>query len=60
MLEHAGTHAALEILAPASLQDDRLNAALVKKLCQQQPGRAGADDGNLGTHALFLQLSATL
>src|SRR5690606_5037649 len=58
LLQHAGADAAEHVLAALPLDDDGVDAALVKELAQQEPGRAGSDDGNLGTHAFLTSLEA--
>ena len=47
LLEHAGAHALLDVLAAAVLEHDRLDAAQVQQVREQQPGGAGADDADL-------------
>ena len=47
-LEQSGPDARLDILTRLPLKDDGFDAARVQQLGQQQPGRARADDGDLG------------
>ena len=51
LLQHARAHAALDVVAAADLDDDRLDALQVQEMGQQQPGGSGADDGDLGVDA---------
>ncbi len=50
LFEHAGTDAAEHVVGTALFDDDGVDAGCVQQLAEQQAGRAGADDGNLGTH----------
>jgi len=50
LFEHAGADAAEHVVGTALLDDDGVEAGGVQQLAEQQAGRAGADDGNLGTH----------
>ena len=50
LLEHAGAHALLDVLAVARLQHDGLDPVQVQQVGEQQAGRAGADDGDLGVY----------
>ena len=50
LLEQPGAHALLDVLAAAALEHDRLDALAVQQVAEQQPGGAGADDGDLGAH----------
>src|ERR1700722_7337093 len=50
MLEPARAFSALDVLARARLENNRLDTSLVQQLRQQQPGRPGPDDGYLSTH----------
>ena len=56
-LEHAGADAALDILARLALEDHASMPACAQQMAEQQAGRAGADDGDLGApdlaHAVF-------
>src|SRR5688500_1616070 len=45
LLEHPGTDAAEDIVGAAPLEDYRVDAALLEKPPQHQPGGACADDG---------------
>ena len=49
LLQHACADAREHIVASLALEDDGINAGFVEQLAEQQAGRAGADDGNLGT-----------
>ena len=50
VLEHAGTHPVLDVVAIARLEHHRLDALQVQQVRQQQPGRSGTDDRHLGAH----------
>ncbi len=50
LLQHAGPHPVLHVVAAAGLQHHRLDAAQVQQVGQQQPGRPGADDRDLSAH----------
>ena len=50
LLDDAGADAAEHIVAGLPLQDDVVDAGAVQQLPEQQAGRAGADDGDLGAH----------
>ena len=50
LLEHAGADAAQHVVAAALLDHHGVDAGLVQQLPEQQAGRAGADDGDLGAH----------
>src|SRR3954470_6560955 len=50
LLQHAGPDRGLDRRARAALDDDRLDAAQVEHLREQQPRRPGADDADLGAH----------
>ncbi len=50
LLQHAGANAAEHVLGGLALEDDGVDAGLVQQLAEQQAGRAGADDGDLGSH----------
>ncbi|MCY1556863.1 hypothetical protein D9M68_936600 [compost metagenome] len=52
LLQDAGADAAQHIVAALALDDDVVDAGLVQQLAEQQAGRAGADDGDLGSHVL--------
>ena len=51
LLEHAGADAALDVLAAARLEHDRVDPAQVQKVREHEPGRAGADDADLRPHS---------
>ena len=59
LLEHAGAHARLDVLARARLEDDRLDAPQVQQVGQQQPGRTGPHDPDLGVHHPSASASAS-
>jgi hypothetical protein len=48
LFQHAGSHAAFDIVATAILDNDGFDPIAVKQVRQQQPGRTGSDDANLG------------
>ena len=48
LLQHPGADAAEHVLAAALLEQHGVDAGLGQQLAEQQAGRAGADDGNLG------------
>ena len=48
LLQHAGADAAEHVLGAALLDDDVVNAVLVKQRAEQQTRRTGTDDGHLG------------
>ena len=50
VLEHAGAHAVLDVLARARLQHDRLDAGALEQVREQQPRGPGADDPHLRLH----------
>ncbi len=50
LLQHAGADPVLAILARARLDQHRVDALQAKKMGKQQPGGAGADNRDLGTH----------
>ena len=50
LLDQAGADAALDVVAAAVLDDDRLDAGAMQKMREHQPGRPGADDPDLGAH----------
>ena len=54
LLEHAGPHPVLDVLAAAGLEHDGLDAAQPQQVGEQEPGRPGADDCDLSTHAPLL------
>jgi hypothetical protein len=47
LLEHAGAHALLDVLAAAGLEHHRLDPGPVEQLAEHEPGGAGADDPHL-------------
>ncbi len=47
LLEQAGPHPRLAVLAVTRLQHHRLDALQLEQPCERQPGRAGADDRDL-------------
>ena len=55
LLEHAGADAAEHVVGAALLDDQRIDAGLVQQRAEQQAGRAGADDDDLGAHGCCLQ-----
>ncbi len=54
LLQDAGPHPMLNVIAAAGLQDHRLDAAQVQEVGEQQAGRPGADDRDLRTHLPLL------
>ncbi len=52
LLDHTGADPLLAVLAAARLDDDRLDPLGLEDPRQGQPGRAGADDADLGLHSL--------
>src|SRR5262249_23204549 len=50
LLDQAGADAALDVIATAVLQDDRVDACKVQKMREHQPCRSRADDSNLCAH----------
>ena len=50
LLEHAGADPAEHVVGRALLEDDGVDAGLGEQRGEQQPGRAGADDGDLRSH----------
>ena len=48
LLEHAGADAAAHVVARCALEDHAVDAVAVQQLPEQQAGRAGADDHDLG------------
>ena len=50
LLENAGSDPALDVLAAARLEDDRVDSAEVQEVRQHKAGRPGADDPDLRTH----------
>ena len=58
LLEHPRAHARLDVLAAAGLEHHRLDALAIEQVGQQQPGRTGADDPDLGLHHPSASVSA--
>ena len=56
LLQHAGADAAEHVLGAALLEHDVVDAGAVQQRTEQQAGRAGADDGDLGAHVVGLQI----
>src|SRR3546814_18013188 len=52
LLDHAGADAAEHIVAGLALKDDVVDAVAGQQLAEQQAGRAGAADGDLGAHSV--------
>ena len=52
LFDDAGAHAAKNVFVGLPLEDDVVDAMLVQELTEQQSSRAGADNGDLGAHAL--------
>ncbi len=50
MFQNAGAHPALDVLTALGLQHDGLDAAQVQEVREQQSGRTGANNCNLGAH----------
>ena len=50
LLQDAGADARQHVVAGLAFENDGVDAGLVQQLAEQQARRAGADDGNLGTH----------
>jgi hypothetical protein len=50
LFDDAGADAAEHVFAGLPLQDDVVDAVFVEELAEQQSRRAGADDGDLGSH----------
>ena len=50
LLEHAGAHALLDVVAAARLEHDRLDAVAGEQVAEEQAGRPAADDADLGAH----------
>jgi hypothetical protein len=53
LLEHAGPDAFFHVAAAVELEHDRGYAREVQQVRQQQPGRTGADDGDLCAHGVL-------
>ena len=58
LLQHAGADTAKNVGAGLAFDDDVVDAGLEEQLAEQQPGRARADDGDLGTHECLLGMLA--
>ena len=56
LLEHAGAHAPLHILAAARLEDDALDALTGQQQRKKKTGRSGPDDSNLCSHVFVCNL----
>jgi hypothetical protein len=50
LLEHAGAHALLHVLAVAALDHDGLDAPKLQQAAEHQPRGPASDDRDLGTH----------
>ncbi len=50
LLQHAGADAVLDVVAAARFQHHAVDAGALQQQRQQQPGRARADDPDLGAH----------
>ena len=63
LLQHAGADAAEHVVGAALLEHDVVDAGLVQQLAEQQAGRAGADDDDLGAagkgHGCLLGVGST-
>src|SRR5699024_5227707 len=55
IFEHTRAHALLDVLAALGFENDRVDAPQMQELIEQEAGRAGADDGDLGTHGWQLR-----
>ena len=56
LFQHAGANAAEYVVGGLALDQDGVDPGLVQQLPEQQPGRAAANDGDLGAlnlHAEF-------
>jgi hypothetical protein len=47
LLQHAGAHALLDVVAAPVLEHDRGDAGAVEQVREHQPGRTSSDDGDL-------------
>ena len=56
LLQHAGAHAAFDVVAAPRLQHDAVDAGAMQQQRQEQPGRTGADDADLRAHPCSLLL----
>ena len=52
LLQDAGADATQHVVGAALLDDDGVDAGTVQQRAQQQSGRTGADDGDLGSHGV--------
>jgi len=52
LLEHACALPSLDVRAVAVLDDDRVDAGTMEQMAEREPGRSGADDGDLGASPL--------
>ena len=59
LLEDAGTDALLDVGAAAGLEHDGLNALAREQVAEEQAGRPGADDADLGAHQPWASASIT-
>jgi hypothetical protein len=50
LLEHCRAHTLLDVVAVASLEDDRFDAVALQAQREGEAGRPGADDGDLRLH----------
>ena len=50
LLEHAGAHALLDVLARAQLEHDGVDPAQLEQPGEHEPRRSGPDDRDLGLH----------
>jgi hypothetical protein len=50
LFDNAGPNTAQNIFASLPLHDDVIDAVFVQELAEQQTSRAGADNGDLGSH----------
>ncbi|MNF99388.1 hypothetical protein D3C84_822810 [compost metagenome] len=50
LLEDTGTNAAEDVVRRLAFDDDVVDAGAMQQLTEQEAGRAGADDGDLGFH----------
>jgi hypothetical protein len=55
LLEHACAHSLLDVIAARPLEHDRMDSAAMQQVRQQEPRRPGADDADLGLHAVILR-----
>ena len=52
VLEHACALPSLDVRPVAVLDDDRVDAGTMEQVAEREPGRSGADDGDLGASPL--------